>query len=402
MSSLYDFSQKLTKLNKEKKYSETLKFFKENKAEFTPEVIGTNKYIVYDVLAALIEINRYDAIFSFLEIHSVSLDPKNFSYLLKKFKDKPSINWTIVNKFCDLVPVELLDTECKTIEVERKGKKKEMELASNKEDWFAIKTKALFETEHYDECFNLSKLALESFEKFHYSNDVWFARRIALSKKHLGNVTDALNELLQVLKRKKEWFIQSEISEIYKEKEDFESAFKYAIDGINNYGDIEFKVGLLYLIGELLLKKEKIDLAFKHFSLSKLLRQQEEWSIPSKLSTSLNQLNKEPIPIEKLSELKSELNKYWNSFKNNSTDNSRNQSNVKLQGKIDRILNQNEKGINGFIIGNNNKSYYFNINSEYNDLSVFTLGSSVEFQILPAQSSDKKEKAIKIRTMSKL
>ena len=275
MASLFDFSQAISKLNKEKKFADALKYFKDGKNEFTPEQIGLNKYIVYEMISALIETNHYDVIFTFIEQHNVVLDPKNFSYLLKKFKDKPSVNWTVVNKFCDLVSVDSLDTECRTIEVERKGEKKPMELASSKEDWYAVKTKALFETQHYQECFELSKKALESFEKFHYSNEVWFARRIALSKKHLGNSADALNELLLILKRKKEWFIQNEVAQIYKEYGDYEKAFKYAISAINNFGDLEYKVGLLVLIAELLALKEEKELSFKHFSLSKLLRLQE-------------------------------------------------------------------------------------------------------------------------------
>jgi hypothetical protein len=141
MASLFDFSQAISKLNKEKKFAETLKYFKDVKSEFTPEQIGLNKFIVYEMISALIETNHYDVIFTFIEQHNVVLDPKNFSYLLKKFKDKPSINWTVVNKFCDLVSVDSLETECRTIEVERKGEKKPMELASSKEDWYAVKTK---------------------------------------------------------------------------------------------------------------------------------------------------------------------------------------------------------------------------------------------------------------------
>ena len=279
MASLFDFSQTISKLNKEKKFSETLSYFKNNKTQFTTEQIGLNKYIVYEMISALIEKNYYDVIFTFINQHNVVLDPKNFSYLLKKFKDKPSVNWTVVNRFCDLVSVDSLDTECRTIEVVRKGEKKPMELASSKEDWYAVKTTALFETQHYQECFELSKKALESFEKFHYSNEVWFARRIALSKKNLGNSADALNELLLILKRKKEWFIQNEVAQIYKENGDYENSFKFAISAMNNFGDLEYKVGLLVLIAELLNFKEEKELSFKHYSLSKLLRVQEEWNL---------------------------------------------------------------------------------------------------------------------------
>ncbi|MCB0410790.1 MAG: hypothetical protein KDD29_11265, partial [Flavobacteriales bacterium] len=102
---LFDFSQSIKKLNQKKKFSEALQFFKDNKTAFTPEQIGSNKYIVYEMITALIENNHYEVIFTFIEQHNVILDPKSFSYLLKKFKNKPSVNWNVVNKLCDLIAV---------------------------------------------------------------------------------------------------------------------------------------------------------------------------------------------------------------------------------------------------------------------------------------------------------
>ncbi len=396
MASLYDFSQALSKLNKDKKFAETLKYFKDGKNEFTPEQIGLNKYIVYEMISALIETNHYDAIFNFIEQHKVVLESKKFSYLLKKFKDKPTINWTVVNKFCDLVSVDSLDTECITKEVERKGEKKPMELASSKEDWFAFKTKALFETQHYQECFDLSKVALETFEKFHYSNDVWLARRIALSKKHLGNSADALNELLLILKRKKEWYIQNEVAQIYKENGDNEKAFKFAISAINNFGDLEYKVGLLVLIAELLALKDEKELSFKHYSLSKLLRLQEEWNVPNTVSLALGQFTFEQITIEKLPDLKRELKKYWSSFNPQQTAPKQNTT-QRQTGKIDRILHNDEKGADGFIKFDGNKSIYFRINATEEIIKKIAVGLEVEFKLLPA-TEDKKEKAVQLKT----
>ena len=397
MASLFDFSQAIYKLNKEKKFAETLKYFKENKNEFTLEQIGLNKYIVYEMISALIETNHYDVIFNFIEQHNVALEAKNFSYLLKKFKDKPSVNWTVVNRFCDLVSVESLDTECRTIEVERKGEKKPMELASSKEDWYAIKTKALFETQHYQDCFELSKKALESFEKFHYSNDVWFARRIALSKKNLGNSADALNELLKVLRRKKEWFIQSEVAEIYKENGENDLAFKYAIEAINNFGDLEYKVGLLVLMAELLNIKQEKELSFKHYSLSRLLRQQEDWNVPPSISVALSQFQFEQISIERLPELKRELKKYWNSFvekKSNSLQEKQDLNKI-YKGKVQKILHNDEKGIDGFISYDTNKSIYFRVSASEEIVKKINIGSEMEFKVIPA-INDKKERAIQI------
>ena len=394
MASLFDFSQAISKLNKEKKFSEALRYFKDGKSEFTPEQIGLNKYIVYEMISALIEKNYYDVIFTFINQHNVVLDPKNFSSLLKKFKNKPSVNWTVVNRFCDLVSVDSLDTECRTIEVERKREKKPMELASSKEDWYAVKTKALFETQHYQECFELSKKALESFEKFHYSNEVWFARRIALSKKNLGNSADALNELLLILKRKKEWFIQNEVAQIYKENGDYENSFKFAISAMNNFGDLEYKVGLLVLIAELLNFKEENELSFKHYSLSKLLRVQEEWNVPNSVSSALSQFSFEQITIEKLPDLKRELKKYWSSFNPHQTAPRQNPL-QRLTGKIDRILHNDEKGADGFIKFDGNKSIYFRVNSTEEVIKKIAIGLEVDFKRLPA-TGDKKEKAVQL------
>lgn len=393
---LFDFSQSIKALNKDKKFSETLKFFKENKAAFTPEQIGLNKYIVYEMITALIETNHYEVIFAFIEQHKVVLPPKDFSFLLKKFKDKPSVNWAFVNKFCDLVAVGALDTACETREVERKGVKKPMEFASDKENWFAFKTKALFETQQYQECFELSKQALETFEKFHYSNEVWFARRIALSKKHLGNSADALNELLQVLRRKKEWFIQSEVAEIYKENGDFEKAFTYAIEAINNFGDLEYKVGLLVLIAELLEKKKENELSFKHYMLSKLLRQQEEWKVPQTLDFALQSSGYAQVQLEQLPNLKKELKNYWNSFKPQQPQQTGN-NNQQLTGKIDRILHNDEKGADGFIKYDNNKSVYFRANPTDELIKKIGVGLEVTFKILPPKEEGKKERAVNIK-----
>lgn len=398
---LFDFSQSIKTLNKEKKFAEALQFFKDNKKAFTLEQIGLNKYIVYEMISALIETNRYDVIFAFIEQHNIVLAPKDFGFLLKKFKDKPSVNWTVVNKFCDLVSVEALDTECRTIEVERKGEKKPMEIASDKENWYAFKTKSLFETQQYLECFEVSKQALEAFQKFHYSNDVWFARRIALSKKHLGNSDEALNELLKILRRKREWFIQSEVAEIYKENGDFDKAFKYAIEAINNFGDLEYKVGLFVLIADILEKKHENELSFKHYMLSKLLRLQEEWKVPQTIDYALQNLGFVQIPMEQLPSLKKELKNYWSTFKpqqtrqitNNNTAN----NNQQQTGKIDRILHNDDKGVDGFIKYDNNKTIYFRLQATDELVKSLNIGFEVTFKILPPKEDGKKERAVNIK-----
>jgi hypothetical protein len=378
---LFDFSNKLKEFNQKKEFSKTLLCFNENKNDFHPNQISANKYLVYEMISAMIESNNYDSIFIFIAQYDVKLDPKNFSYLLKKFKDKPSVNWNVVNQFCDLVEVDLLDTTCKTIEIMRRGQPKSMELASDKENWFAFKTKGLFEIKQFDDCFALSKIALETFDKFHYSNEIWFARRIALSKIHLGKTDEALSELLLILKKKKEWFIESEVATIYKDKLEYDKALEYAIAGLNNFGDIEYKVGLIQLSGELLLHKKENNLAFKHFSLSKLLRLKMEWNIPNSLLDQLAQFEEKEIKINELDSLKSELSIYWKSI--SVLPIKKLEVAIIIKGEVKVILHNNEKGMDGFISYEKTKSIYFNLFNDNPLLTDIKVGTKLSFKIIP-------------------
>lgn len=310
-----------------------------------------------------------------------------FLIVLKTEKKKAGPNWKFINEFCGLISPYFLKTDCRTIDVERKGEVKPMELASDKENWYAYKSKALIKLEMFQECYDISKEALETFTNFHYSNDVWFARRIALSKKYLGNPSDAITELLQILKRKKEWFIQKELAELYKEAGDYESAFKFAILAINNFGDLEYKIELLFLLGELLKEKKENELAFKHFSLSHLIRVSKEWKINQKLLLALGIFENEPIPLENLQALKRDLMKYWDSF---------NKSSERSKGKIKKILHKNEKGVDGFIEYDSGKSIYFKVNQNEKIIDALTIGTNVEFQIIPPDDG-KRERAIRLK-----
>lgn len=472
-NTLFEFSQSVLKLNKEKKFSDALKYFKENKVQFTPEQIASNEYLISAMLTALRQTGNFDHAFKFLELYKISIDKNTkeiiltaygwllfskfkaenqlnenhqneneneifddeevettsnhhynkteiiqkieyyfplilkvnnpfaysvvsnlFTSVLKAEKKKPNANWKLVNEICDLISPDQLHTDCSTIDVERKGQKKPMELASDKENWFAYKSKALMKLGMFQECYDVSKQALDIFEVFHYSNDSWFARRIALSKKGLGNSADAIAELQQVLRRKKEWFIQKELAVLYQETGDTEKAFTYAISAINNFGDLEYKVDLLFLLGELLKSKQESDLAFKHFSLSQLIRTKEGWSIPSKLQSALSQFDNPTISIEKLQELKAELKKYWSSF--TTQQNTTYENSNKLQvGEIDKILNNNEKGVDGFIKYDNNKSAYFKVSATDEIVKKINIGLAVEFKIIPA-TEEKKARAIQI------
>lgn len=464
---LFDFSQTITKLNKEKNFSDALSYFKENKSQFTTDQIVSNDYLIAAMVTALRQTANFDNAFKFLDIYQIKIDENTreiiltaygwllyskfksenkiseyssteaesfedeeietatghhynkseiiqkieasiplfltvksdftysvvsnlFNSVLKAEKKKANASWKFVSDFCDLISPDYLSLDCRTIEVERKGQKKPMEMASDRENWFAYKSKALMKLGKYQECYEISKTALDSFEKFHYSNDVWFARRIALSKKNLGNPADAIEELQQILRRKREWFIQKELADLCREGGDLERSFDYAIAAINNFGDLEYKVDLLFLLGDLLSERNENDLAFKHFSLSRLLRVNSGWKIPEKLSLILSQFKQEPIPSDKCQELKNELMKYWKSFLPKDTENRSG------TGIIKGILHDNEQGMDGFIDCDHGGSVYFSVNSHDVNKNVYRIGTKVKFIILPAIEG-KKDRATKLK-----
>ncbi len=409
MPSLYDITQTMQSLNKDGKYKDVLNYFKEHKPNYTIDQIKTNSFVVYNVILALLELGYYEEIFVFLKTYNISsLNSKSFPFLLAKIKDKTTLNWDFVNRFCNLVLPEQLDIECKTKVskvdeinswwdeflswlgfqkkwIQRKSITNPTEFASARENWYAIKTKALFELEQYDQCFEFSKKALESFDKFHYRNDIWFARRIALSMVKLWKSDEALQELLQIVQKKKDWFIQAEIAELYRSLWNIENSFKYAIEAINNFWDIEFKVNLLLLLWDILRIKGENELAFKHYLLSKLLRQKFEWTVPVNLDKILKEFPNEQLPIAQIGQINSELKKYWDSFRSDADT-------KEYSGVVDKILNDNENGINWFINYNTSKKVYFNEKFINKFASKIVIGTKLRFKL--KTMPDGKEKAL--------
>jgi hypothetical protein len=93
--------------------------------------------------------------------------------------------------------------------------------------------------------------------------------------------------------------------------------------------------------------------------------------------------------------LKNELSVYWKSliplpvkaFKKKS-------KNIEqIKGQVKKILNNNEKGMNGFITHGGTKSIYFNLNKDNLLITKLKVGSNINFNII-SQKEASKEKAI--------
>ena len=82
--------------------------------------------------------------------------------------------------------------------------------------------------QRFQGCIDLGIQALADIDRFHFGNDVWITRAIALSKSELGDRDSAVAELQGLLARKPDWFIHKEIAQLQYEQGRTDEAIRSA------------------------------------------------------------------------------------------------------------------------------------------------------------------------------
>lgn len=340
-------------------------------------IINESKYL--KAAEAILELSSQDGNFSPYIITVF----KVLDYYNKKpiFPAKEIINWTskLNSKIIDDEPFKAITKD---------GKHKE--LASRKEKYFMFRSKAYFENKNYEKCIETSKYALDIFNTFHSSNDIWLKRFIAKSNFNLGQLDTALSQFNDILLLKGEWFIQKEIAEIYIKKQEYKKSLKFAIDSALNFGKIDNKIHLFELLFEIFNALNKPDLAKKHIEFACLIRKKNQWNFNDNFSQLLSKLNIDPENLPNYNILKSDLQKEW--------DNLKNADRIINYGKIRSIL---PHGKAGFILSDNNEFFYFSISSFRTYPKSLSQGLGVSFYIEDSFDKKKNQKS-KVATNIKL
>ena len=204
---------------------------------------------------------------------------------------------------------------------------KEREIASKREQYYMLRSRALLEKGEFDECIQICEEGLKSFDKLHYDNNVWFRWRIALGYEGLGKFEKSLNLQLELLQTKKEWFIQKEIAEQYYRLGDYWKSLQYALDSALNSGDMNKKINTYIVLAKSLNQLDK----------------KEEVRLHENFIVSLKN-------GEQNKETENELRKIWNTLKFDTQP--------QYTGKIISIL---PNGKAGFVETDEGKSYYFSM-----------------------------------------
>jgi tetratricopeptide (TPR) repeat protein len=228
---------------------------------------------------------------------------------------------------------------------------KEREIASQKEQYYMYRSRALLEKGDFEECIKLCAEALSVFDHLHYGNEIWFEWRTALSYEGLGKLDEALQKMQSLSLRKNEWFIQKEIAQIYLKQKKYEQALQYAVDSALNFGDTDKKLRLFKMLADLLFKVNKPDEAKLHLEYIYRLRQSYAYSPDHELLQLINELQIDVSSEINIKEFERRIAKVWNNLKYGQK--------IRYSGKIKSLL---PDGKAGFVETADGKSYYFKIN----------------------------------------
>jgi len=270
---------------------------------------------------------------------------------------------------------ELLDIQSFSFESDEGMQR---EIASPKERYYTLRSKALLEKEMYKECIELSEKALKILTQFHHDDDIWLKRNIALSKAGLKDYDIAIEQLKEILKRKKEWFIQSDIAKILYTQKKYDEALQYSIDAALNIGEVGKKIKLYQLLASVLKVQGKLEEAKKHIELVYLVRQEHNWKIKDNLNSLLKSYNIDTTKLPTLNQLQNELKQIWEKLKFSGQP--------LLEGKIKNIL---QTGKAGFIESNDKKSYFFSVKEFRGKKELLKQGQRVSFYL--EEGFDKKK-----------
>jgi hypothetical protein len=207
---------------------------------------------------------------------------------------------------------------------------------------------------------------------------------IALSNGQLGNNDLAVAQLIEILKRKKEWFIQKEIAEIYLKDNNLKDAEKYAVDSALNYGDNDKKINLYLLLNDILQKQGKNDAARNHILFIATIRIDLKQKIDTDLKQKIDFYSIDLNDLPSFSTIRRDLIKIWEDTKYGSKE---------CRGIIKKMLPNNKSG---FIeLENSRLSYYFDIRDFKGQKNLIKEETKVQFYLEDSFNKKRNEKSKK-------
>lgn len=247
-----------------------------------------------------------------------------------------------INELLGGLDFKLLSNKSKTIETQERG---DVELSSDLEKYFALKTKALLKLGEFEGCKEYCTTGLTLLEKFHYNNELWFKMRIALSEDKLGNHETSENLFKELLASKAgndKWFLYRDIAEVYFEQGDFAKAWKYSVDAAFHGNEPHFLIGLYLLQARILFKLERPEEGKLLAELISAILKEQEWNDKAEYIKLFEYYKIDRPSLPAINEIIKEARKFWTSERYGTKQKLKGTIiSIHRNGKIGRIKAQN-------------------------------------------------------------
>jgi tetratricopeptide (TPR) repeat protein len=400
MKTLFEMSKAVAEYKQQNRYTEALLCFKQHKMQFSKEQLLSNPYLIANIIHCLRKDKQFEAISVFAKIYGIDFDNKVdylilnayswviydliqsgkyptpypklisvfrslcssnhpnsqntlsilFNVFVKSEKLKQNHNYEQIQKVCQSVDPNLLSTQSFKAEIEIKNKTKNVDMASPAEKWYSLTSKTYFELGQYQECIKNCDSAFSQIKEFHFSNNHWLMFRKAQCYGKLSKPDEALKLLFTVYTFKKDWFVEKQIAESYFQMGNFEQSKIYLFKAFLNFGELKYKGELILLLSEMFKIEKEPDLSLKALLLYKLVRENSGWKCSYEIGRALESMQNSTTSI---GSLKNELKQIATDYLNGLVDASA------ISAYVQKIINSNERGANGFLKTESGKIYYF-------------------------------------------
>ena len=290
-----------------------------------------------------------------------------------------------VLELTDYVGPEKLSAECENY----KGKK----LLSYRERWFFARLNALFESQLYEECRELSLEAIKQ-----YPRRIEFSRRAALCKMMLGKYGEAEEEL-QAISRMRgcPWYIVADLAKLRFNVGSFNRALEAAFEATVMHGELQTKVNLFTLIAKIQLVLGNSESAKNHIMLACSIRKDMKWKFNSEITQLASRFgigDKVPMPKVAVKACEKEWREHTNISTSEKPDNiecSSEPIKTALQGFITSIVD--ERPFTFITRADNDQKVYAKISDIPEDLRIS--GAEVEFDLVESFDKLKNKKSVR-------
>lgn len=320
--------------------------------------------IVLDKLILLEELLTHNECY----VHNESKVP-SFSYCVLSVMNQLSKTSEFIEYDKSLFIINKIDPSSLSIEspqyTDSTGKMREA--SSQKEDYYKIKSDFLIKTKQYEECVLCCNEAIETLDCFHYNNDVWFSRKIAMAFAGLGNIDDAIKKLEKLIVVSDKWFLLYEIGKFYSQLKQPDIALEYMLRAVCTKDPEKMKVSLIESIGDILNETGDKSFAQDNFLFARQIRLNNNWLVQDRLNRK--------ITDEREVVFKEIRNKWIHKLY---------QLTGSKQGKVAKIF-PNKTG--GFIKAE--ETYYFQFKNFFGKSDLLKVGDMVEF--IAVNSYDRKK-----------